>query len=58
MVGYKHAEMALLDQLKMKLKRTLRENILNIPAFPAFPALHKDGIKEKLTKVSKISAWP
>ena len=55
MVGYKHAEMALLDQLKMKLKRTLRENILNIPAFPAFPALHKDGIKEKLTKVSKIS---
>jgi len=57
-VGYKHAEMALLDQLKMKLKRTLRENILNIPAFPAFPALHKDGIIENLTKVSKTSAWP
>ena len=50
--------MALLDQLKMKLKRTLRENILNIPAFPAFPALHKDGIIEKLTKVSKISVRP
>jgi hypothetical protein len=30
----------------------------NYPAFPAFPALHKDGTKEKLTKVSKTSAWP
>ena len=58
MVGYKHAVMALLDQLKMKLKRIVRENILNIPAFPAFPALHKDGIIEKLTKVSKTSTWP
>ena len=53
MVGYKHAEMALLDQLKMKLKRTLRENILNIPAFPAFPALHQRRHYRKFNKSIK-----
>jgi hypothetical protein len=52
-VGYKHAEMALLDQLKMKLKRTLRENILNIPAFPAFPALHQRRHYRKFNKSIK-----
>ena len=53
MVGYKHAEMALLNQLKMRLKRIVRENILNIPAFPAFPALHQRRHYRKINKSIK-----